>query len=116
MKQTPEEIIGAKMKVAAQRAGMIDLDALKLADTSKVTLEADGTVKGADELMTALKEAKPYLFGKHVRDMSLEEQAAALKELKRGPKPEPMPIDKTAKEMTPAQRAEFIREVNRRFG
>jgi hypothetical protein len=49
---------------------MIDLDWLKLVDMTKVTLEPDGTVKGADELMTALKEAKPYLFGKHARDMT----------------------------------------------
>jgi ribosomal protein L29 len=51
---------------------------------------------------------------KHARDMSTEEAAAALAELKR-PKPEPMPIDKTAKEMNEAERAEWLREHRRRF-
>ncbi len=46
---------------------------------------------------------------KHVRDMTPEQQAAALAELKR-PKPEPMPTDKTAKEMTEAERSEWIKE------
>ena len=117
MNMTSEEIIAQRMKAAALKAGMHDLDGLKLADMTKVTLEADGTVKGADELMAALKEAKPYLFQlKRAKDMTPQEAAVKLAELKRGPPPEPMPIDKTAKEMTPAERAEFIREVNRRFG
>ena len=38
------EKLGGELKVAAQKAGLIDLDALKLADVSKVTLEDDGTV------------------------------------------------------------------------
>jgi hypothetical protein len=61
--------VSEALNVAAQKAGMIDLDALALADLSKVTLQDDGSVKGADELMSALRAAKPYLFGKHVRDM-----------------------------------------------
>jgi hypothetical protein len=52
---------------------------------------------------------------KLAKNMTADERAAALAKLK-NPKPEPMPTDLTAKEMTPAQRAEFIREVNRRFG
>jgi len=53
---------------------------------------------------------------KHVSEMTPEEAAATLKELRRGPKPEAMPTDLMAKDMTPAQRAEFLREVNRRWG
>jgi hypothetical protein len=53
---------------------------------------------------------------KHVSEMTPEEAAATLRELRRGPKPEPMPTDKMAKDMTPAQRAQFLREVNRRWG
>jgi hypothetical protein len=51
---------------------------------------------------------------KHARDMDEAERQAALTELKR-PKPEPMPIDKTAKEMTEAERDEWLREHIRRF-
>jgi ribosomal protein L29 len=56
------------------------------------------------------------MTAKHVREMSPEEAAATLKELRRGPKPEPMPVDRKAKDMSPAERAEFLREVNRRWG
>lgn len=55
-------IIRAELKAHAIGAGMIDLDGLKLADLSKVTLSEEGDVSGAEELMAALKEAKPYLF------------------------------------------------------
>lgn len=58
-----QRIVRAEMKAAALKAGMVDLDGLKLADLSKVKLNADGEVEGADELMTELKKAKPYLFG-----------------------------------------------------
>jgi hypothetical protein len=58
MKHTRDEAL----KVAAQKAGMIDLDGLKLADMSKVTLEDNGTVKGVDELIAALKERGETIF------------------------------------------------------
>jgi ribosomal protein L24 len=58
-----DRIIRAEMKAAALKAGMVDLDGLKLADLSKVKLLEDGSLEGADDLMKALKEAKPYLFG-----------------------------------------------------
>lgn len=57
-----QRIIRAEMKAAAIKAGMVDLDGLKLADLSTVKLNDKGEVEGADELMKALKEAKPYLF------------------------------------------------------
>lgn len=58
-----ERVIRAELKAVAIKAGMVDLDGLKLADLSTVTLDDKGDVQGADALMTALKEAKPYLFG-----------------------------------------------------
>ncbi|HHW4685708.1 MAG TPA: phage scaffolding protein [Xylella sp.] len=56
-------LIRAELKAAALKAGMIDLDGLKLADLSRVTLKDDGTLEGADALMERLKKDKPYLFG-----------------------------------------------------
>lgn len=56
-------VIRAELKAEAVRAGMVDLDGLKLADLSTVKLNDDGTVDGASELMVALKKSKPYLFG-----------------------------------------------------
>jgi hypothetical protein len=51
---------------------------------------------------------------KHASEMTETEWAAALAEIKRGPKPEPMPIDRTAAEMTEAERREWLREHKRR--
>lgn len=57
-----QRVIRVELKAAAIKAGMVDLDGLKLADLSKVKLNTDGEVEGADELMEAMKKAKPYLF------------------------------------------------------
>lgn len=58
-----ERIIRAELKAEALKAGMVDLDGLKLADLSTVKLNEAGEVVGAEDLMKSLKEAKPYLFG-----------------------------------------------------
>lgn len=58
-----QRIIRAELKAEALKAGMVDADGLKLADLSQVTLNEHGDVVGAAEVMTALKLAKPYLFG-----------------------------------------------------
>lgn len=58
-----QRIIRAELKAAALKAGMVDVDGLKLADLSTVKLNADtGEVEGAEALMEALKKSKPYLF------------------------------------------------------
>lgn len=98
-KAANERIIRAELKASALKAGMVDLDGLKLADLSKVKLNDAGEVEGADELMTELKKAKPYLFanasssnsgeppakkppeGKKATEMTAEEYAAAKKAL-----------------------------------
>jgi len=58
-----ERVIRAELKAVALKAGMVDLDGLKLADLSAVKLNDQGEVEGADALIEALKTAKPYLFG-----------------------------------------------------
>lgn len=58
-----ERIIRAELKAEAIKAGMVDLDGLKLADLSTVKLNEQGEVEGADKLMADLKKSKPYLFG-----------------------------------------------------
>lgn len=57
-----QRIIRAELKAAALKAGMVDLDGLKLADLSKIKLNEQGEVEGADELMEEMKKSKPYLF------------------------------------------------------
>jgi hypothetical protein len=60
---TRERLIQAELKAEAVRAGMIDLDGLKLADTSALTLDENGAVGGAAPLLRDLRRAKPWLFG-----------------------------------------------------
>lgn len=60
--RTEAQLIRAGLKVEAVRAGMVDLDGLKLIDPSEVKLDAGGEVEGAPALMARLKKAKPWLF------------------------------------------------------
>ena len=55
-------LIHAELKTEALRAGIVDLDGLKLADLSGVTLSPQGELEGGTAVITALKRAKPWLF------------------------------------------------------
>lgn len=56
-------VIRSEVRAEAVKAGMIDLDGIKLLDLSKLKLDDDGNVVGVAELIEAAKKAKPYLFG-----------------------------------------------------
>jgi hypothetical protein len=60
---TTTRLIPSELKAVAVRAGMIDLDGLKLIDAADLKLDAEGNVKGAGEVMRELRRAKPWLFG-----------------------------------------------------
>lgn len=65
VKQKAESgIVKAHLQAEASRAGMIDLDGLKMLDTSRVTIGEDGEVQGAAALMEKVRKEKPWLFGK----------------------------------------------------
>ncbi|WP_374297208.1 hypothetical protein [Sphingomonas sp.] len=55
--------VAGELRTEAVRAGMIDLDGLKLADTGSVTLDESGRVEGAAAVVAALRRDKPWLFG-----------------------------------------------------
>jgi hypothetical protein len=61
--EAEQRVIRAELKAAALKAGMVDLDGLKLLDLSSVKLNDNGEIDGADALMAAAKTSKPYLFG-----------------------------------------------------
>lgn len=61
--QTEARLIRAELKTEALRAGMIDLDGLKLIDTHALKLNAEGEVEGVARLMAELRKTKPWLFG-----------------------------------------------------
>src|SRR5438874_11658660 len=56
-------LVSAELKVEAVRAGMVDLDGLKLLDLKEVQLGPDGEIENAIQLMAQLRRAKPWLFG-----------------------------------------------------
>ena len=55
-------IVRAELKVEAVRAGIVDLDGLKLLDLKDVEVSPDGEPTNAVELIAQLKRAKPWLF------------------------------------------------------
>jgi hypothetical protein len=103
-----DRIIRAELKAEAVKAGLVDLDALKMLDTSSVKLDEQGNPVGAAELFAALKESKPYLFTaapvhssqpnppppapkpgekKNAKDMTKEEFDAAMRAIASGKTP-----------------------------
>ena len=101
--QLRERLVRAELKAHAVRAGMVDLDGLKLADTSGLTLDEREEVMGAKALMASLRRAKPWLFG-----------AASTSSAASAPPAQP-PRAKLATEMTDAEwqasKAELLRRL-----
>jgi hypothetical protein len=61
--ESEARLIRAELKAEAIRAGMVDLDGLKLLDMSELRLNASGEVADAAAVLAKLKRAKPWLFG-----------------------------------------------------
>lgn len=55
-------LVHAELKNQALRSGMIDLDLLKLVDTSGLKPNANGDVPGAAEALSRLQRDKPWMF------------------------------------------------------
>lgn len=95
-----QRIIRAELKALAVKAGIVDLDGLKLVELGDVKLDDKGEVVGADALIEALKKAKPYLF-------AVPSSSSSAKEPGKDP-----PAAKRAMEMTKeeyaAERAKLI--------
>jgi len=87
--QAQARLVRAELKAEAIRAGMIDLDGLKLLDLSEVQLTEAGELADPKGLFTKLKRSKPWLFG----GVASSSAAAHV------PKPEP-PRPRQASEMS----------------
>jgi hypothetical protein len=61
--QYQSRLVAAGLRTEAVRAGMIDLDGLKLIDASTLVLDADDKIVGGRKLMEDLRREKPWLFG-----------------------------------------------------
>lgn len=58
------KLVQAELRTAAARAGMIDLDGVKLVDTAGLVLNEAGELPDGPEIMTRLRHDKPWLFGR----------------------------------------------------
>ena len=95
-------LISANLRTEAVRAGMIDLDGLKLLDTSKIELASDDSIIEGQQLMRNLRKSKPWLF----KSTSSSSLAAA---------PNSRPIrQKTAMEMTDEEYAAARKAIVKR--
>ena len=61
-RRTEDRLLRAELKAEAVRAGMIDLDGLRLIDLPSMKLNERGEVEGAAALMQGLRKTKPWLF------------------------------------------------------
>ena len=66
MRNPSTALVRAELKAEAVRAGMIDLDGLKLVDPADVRVNEAGEIEGAAMLMQKLRRAKPWLFGERI--------------------------------------------------
>ncbi len=57
-----QRLIQLDLKAEAVRAGMVDLDGLKLIDAGDVTIDDEGNVRGAAAVISRLRRDKPWLF------------------------------------------------------
>ena len=71
-----QRLIRAELKAEALRAGMVDLDGIKLMQTDTLALDDKGDVAGVSQVMAALKRAKPWLFGGHSSSSGAKAPAA----------------------------------------
>jgi hypothetical protein len=101
--QARTNLVLSELKAEAVRAGMVDLDGLKLLDASTVTVGDSGEVTGAATVMERFRRAKPWLFG------GASSTTTAV------PPPSQPPRAKRATDMTPeeyrAARAALVRRV-----
>jgi hypothetical protein len=86
--QANQRLVQAELKSHAIRAGIIDVDCLRLLDTSDLKVDDDGNIPDAAGALARLKRDKPWLFA----NPNSSHPAPA-------PAPEP-PKAKTAKEMS----------------
>jgi hypothetical protein len=93
-RHTEDRLVRSELKAEAVRAGMIDLDGLRLIDLPTLKLNERGEVEGAAVLMQDLRKSKPWLFVAAPQSSSSNPSS---------PPPVTPPKQKMATEMTDAE-------------
>ncbi len=57
-------LVQAELRTEALRAGMVDLDGVRMIDPGAIRLTEAGGLEGGAALMTRLRQDKPWLFGR----------------------------------------------------
>jgi hypothetical protein len=57
-------LLAAGLRTEAVRAGMVDLDGLKLVDLSGIQMDENDKVIDGSKIMSELRRNKPWLFGR----------------------------------------------------
>ena len=86
--QANQRLVQAELKSHAIRAGIIDIDCLKMVDCAGIALDEHGNMPQAEAVLAQLRQDKPWAF----RQQNSSHPAPP-------PAPEP-PQQKTAREMS----------------
>ncbi|MCK5609132.1 hypothetical protein KAR91_45075 [Candidatus Pacearchaeota archaeon] len=65
-----QRLIRAELKAAALKAGLLDIDALKMFDISSLEVTDVGDVIGIENLIEEMKESKAWAFNQQAKDTS----------------------------------------------
>ena len=57
-------LVQAELRTEALRAGMVDLDGVRLIEPGAIRLTEAGALEGGPALMARLRQDKPWLFGR----------------------------------------------------
>lgn len=66
--------IRAELKAEALKAGLVDVDALKMFDTSSIEIDDNGDVIGVSELVEEMRMSKPYAFSTTAKDTTTDKK------------------------------------------
>ena len=91
-------LLQANLRAEAIRAGIVDLDGLKLIDPSTVKTDENGNIVDGKGLMASLQRKKPWLFGSMSSSSTTPPPASA-------PVRQKMAMDMTDEEYTAARAA-----------
>ncbi len=100
-------LIRSELRVVAIKSGIIDVDALRLVDSSDLRVGADGSVDGAEDAIAILKVSKPYLF-EEGRSTQLGSTTSPARRVPAPARPDPVDARTLTREQWQTERAKVL--------